>query len=515
MSLRLALFAAAVALAACGGDPPPPPAPAPAPPPAPPPPPNNAPQFTSAATTNIPENAAGAVYTATASDADGDAVAFSISGGADAARFSIVGASGALSFLVAPDFEIPADADEDNVYEVTIRAADGKGGSASLALKLTVTDVAEPFILRRRGTGFTQPLFVTGAGDGSGRVFVAEKGGVIKILNPGTGAVNPAPFLDISGTISTAVERGLLGLAFAPDYATSGFFYVHASATTGPTEIRRYRVSANPDVADPASGDLVLRIPHTGTNHRGGWIGFGPDGLLYIASGDDSYGVTLANPAPDPNSLIGKILRIDVGGDDFPLDPDRDYRIPAGNPFAGGGGFPEVFALGLRNPYRAAFDPATGRLYIGDVGESAREEVNLVPPNVGGLNFGWPRLEGTQVILPAAVIPNPAPPAIEYLHGFGPFQGNAVAGGAVNRGPVLALRGQFIFGDFVSENIWTIPAVKIVNGTTLTSAAMTRRTDEFIPDAGTIDLISSFGTDDAGNVYIVDFGGEIFRLETP
>jgi hypothetical protein len=505
MSHRLCPAAAVLALAACSGDdPPPPPAPM-----------NSAPQFTSPAAVNAPESSAGTVYTATASDADGDAVSFSISGGADAARFAIVGASGALSFVAAPDFEIPSDANGDNVYLVTLAASDGRGGVATLALQATVTDVAEPFVVRRRGTGFNQPLFVAGAGDGSGRLFVAEKGGRIRILNPATGAVNATPFLDVSAQISTTSERGLLGLAFAPDYAASGVFYVYLSAAAGPTEIRRYQVSANPDVANAASGDVILRIPHAGTNHRGGWIGFGTGGLLHIASGDDSFGVSLANPAPDPNSLIGKILRIDVSGDDFPADADRDYRIPAGNPFAAGGGLPEVFALGLRNPFRASVDPATGRLFIGDVGEGAREEINLVPANQGGLNFGWPRLEGTQVILPAAVIANPVPPSVEYLHGAGPFEGNSVTGGVVNRGPVAALQGQYIFGDFVSENIWTVPAAAIASGTTLTSTAMTRRTDEFLPDAGTIDLIASFGTDDAGNVYIVDLGGEIFRLETP
>lgn len=505
MSPRFALVSAGLALAACSdGAAPPPPAPG-----------NAAPLFTSAATASAPEGAAGAIYTATASDSDGDAISFSISGGADAARFAIVAASGALSFVASPDFEIPGDANGDNVYEATLSASDGRGGSASLALRVTVTDVAETFVVRRRGTGFTQPLFIAGAGDGSGRVFVVEKGGLIRILNPATGAINATPFLDVSASISTTSERGLLGLAFAPDYAASGLFYVYLSAAAGPTEVRRYQVSANPDIADAASGDVVLRIPHAGTNHRGGWIGFGPGGFLYIASGDDSFGVSLANLAPDPNSLIGKILRIDVAGDDFPADADRDYRIPAGNPFAGGGGLPEVFALGLRNPFRASVDAATGRLFIGDVGENAREEINLVPPNQGGLNFGWPRLEGTQVILPAAVIANPVPPSVEYLHGAGPFEGNSVTGGVVNRGPVAALQGQYIFGDFVSENIWTVPAVSISSGTTLTSAAMTRRTDAFLPDVGTIDLIAAFGTDDAGNVYIVDLGGEIFRLENP
>ncbi|MEQ1931698.1 MAG: PQQ-dependent sugar dehydrogenase [Parvularculaceae bacterium] len=476
--------------------------------------PGSRPVVTSPTTASAAENAAGVVYNATATDPDGDPIAYSIAFGFDGARFRIDPATGGLSFRIPPDFEIPSDANADNVYRLTIRARDGRGGVARRALRVTVANLIEGYQVRRRGAGFTLPLFISGSGDGSGRVFVVEKGGLIRILNPETGAINAAPFLDISGAIGTDGERGLLGLAFAPDYATSRVFYVHLSSPLGPTEIWRFRTSADPNVADAASGDAILSFAHPSNNHRSGWIGFGPDGFLYIASGDADLAVDAANPAQDATSLLGKLLRIDVSADGFPSDPARDYRIPASNPFAGGGGLPEIYATGLRNPYRGSFDAVTGALLIGDVGEASREEINLIAPGDAGRNFGWARFEGTFIIVPDESAPNATPPVIEYLHGLGPFEGRTVIGGVVNRGPVGDLRGHYIFGDFISDNIWSVPLASIQQGATLSANAFTRQTDAFAPDAGTIESISSFGTDDAGNVYIVDlFGGEIFRLE--
>jgi hypothetical protein len=477
---------------------------------------NSRPVFTSPRNATTPENAMGAVYRAVATDADGDTLTYAIRSGEDAARFRIDAGTGDLFFLTPPDFEAPADADANNVYRVTLTASDGRSRAARRAVRITVTDVAEGFQVRRRANGFNQPLFVTGAGDGSGRLFVAEKGGLIRILNPDTGAVNTTPFLNLSGAIATAGEKGLLGLAFAPDYESSGVFYVQVSSLSGPTEIRRYSVSGNPDIANAASGDAIYSLSNTSSNHRAGWIGFGPEGHLYILNGDNDAAVDANNPGQDLNSDLGKVLRIDVSGDDFPADPARDYRIPAGNPFAGGGGLPELYAWGLRNPYRASFDAATGALLIGDVGEGSREEIDLIAAGDAGRNFGWVRFEGTFVLVPTETAPNATPPVIEYFHGSGPFEGNTVIGGVVNRGPVTPLRGHYIFGDFVSGNIWSVPVANIQQGTTLLANALTRQTDAFAPDVGTIDSITSFGTDDAGNVYIVDFGGgEIFRLENP
>ena len=501
------VLAALLALGGCGGGggtPAPTPAPSPTPPPA-----NRAPVFTSATAISIPENIAGTVYTATATDADGNALTFSLAGGADQALFRIT-AGGALSFAVPPDFEAPADADRNNIYLVRIGVSDGMT-SATLDLVVTVINAGtDSFRVTRVGTGFAQPLFLAPMPDGSGRVFVVEKGGRIRLLTPGAGSTL---FLDISGTITTDGERGLLGLATAPDFRASGIFYVYLTNAQGDIELRRYRTGAARDVADPASGDVLLVIPHPGfNNHNGGWIGLGPDNLLYLAVGDGGGGGDPANNGQNTNVLLGKMLRIDVSGDDFPADPLRDYRIPAANPFAGGGGAREIWALGLRNPFRASFDSATGNLLIGDVGQNAIEEIDLMRPGDGGANFGWSVLEGTRQFK-GPPQPSFVPPVAEYPQGSGALEGRSVTGGYVYRGPVESLRGLYIFGDFVSGNIWSVPVAELVIGSTVPNSRFTPRRGDFTPNAGAIGNIPSFGLDQAGNLYIVDFDGEIFRIE--
>jgi glucose/arabinose dehydrogenase len=494
----------ALTLGSCGGgaaDP----APAPT---------NRAPQFTSASAASVPENASGTVYTATASDPDGDAVTFAIAGGADAARFAIT-ASGALSFTTPPDFEAPGDADRNNVYQVQLTASDGRL-QASLTLAITVTDLTTgTFRVRRVASGFAQPLYLAPVPGSSGRVFVVEQGGRIRILNPATGAITATPFLDVSGSISSGGERGLLGFAPAPDFATSRTFYIYVTNAAGNTEVRRYRTMAgNLDVADPATADVILTFTQPFANHNGGWMDFGPDGFLYIGSGDGGSGGDPQDNAQNRNNLLGKILRIDVASDAFPADNARDYAIPASNPFAASGGAPEIYAFGLRNPFRASFDRVTGNLFIGDVGQNAIEEIDLIRPNEPGLNFGWARLEGTQAFSGAAPA-GATPPVTQYGHGSGPRQGNSVTGGYVYRGPVEALQGLYIFGDFVSGAIWSLPAADLVQGQTVASASFTIRTTTFAPPPGqgTIDNIASFGVDAAGNLYIVDYDGEIFVIE--
>jgi len=379
------------------------------------------------------------------------------------------------------------------------------------------------FTVTRVSAALGQPIFADApAGDGE-RLFVADRAGAVFILDRATGEVAQTPFLDLFDEVSTGGERGLLGLAFSPDFASDGTFYVHLSNADGDTEVRRYTVSADdPDRADPDSGDVILRVEQPFSNHNGGFLGFGPEGLLHLALGDGGGSLPNSddNPAQDPGSLLGKVLRLDVSGDDFPDDPLRDYAIPAGNPFAEGGGAPEVWALGLRNPFRASFDPATGDLFIGDVGEGRLEEVDILPAGQGGLNFGWNAFEGTLDFRQTANVPEGAaftPPVLEFEHGGGPLQGNSVTGGVVHRGPIEALRGEFVFGDFVSGNIWSVPAERLTAareaGETLTGADFTLRNDQIAPDAGSIDLISSFGTDADGNLYITDLDGEIFRVD--
>lgn len=470
---------------------------------------NRAPAFTSAATASVAENTAGTFYVAAATDPDGDTLTFSLVGGADQALFRVT-AAGALSFAAPPDFEAPADANRDNVYRVDVAVSDGKL-STTLALAVTVTDVAEStaFRVRRVATGFDTPVFLAPVPDGSGRVFVVELTGRIKILSPASGAVAATPFLDVSGLISLSGERGLLGFATAPDFGSSGVFYIFIAIADGTLEIRRYSTLAgNRDRADPATGDAILRIAHPDAFHNGGWLGFGTDNFLYIATGDGG-----GFDAPqDRNALLGKILRIDPSRDDFPNDAARDYAIPAGNPFAGGGGAPEVLVWGLRNPFRNSIDPVTGYLWIGDVGESEIEEVDLWRPADGGLNFGWPILEGTQLFRGGSTT-GLTPPVLQYAHGSGTRQGNTVIGGRVYRGPVQPLRELYVFADFIVPNVWTVPLSRMTQGTTLPSSEFTVRNADFAPDVGSFSKLVSFGEDQAGNLYLVDIDGEIFAIE--
>lgn len=501
------LCSASLMLSGCGGgSSTPAPTPTPTPPSA-----NRPPAFTSPNTASTPENSTGTVYGATASDPDGNALTFSISGGVDAAQFRIT-AGGALSFAAAPDFENPTDADRNNVYAVQLGVSDGTA-SATLDLTVTVTNVGpDAFKVTRVGAGFASPVFLAAVPDGSGRVFIVERGGRIRLYNPGSGATST--FLDISGQTTNDGERGLLSMATAPDFAASGTFYIYMTNLSGDIEIRRYQTfPAQRDLANPGTADAILTVPHpTNSNHNGGWLGFGNDGLLYVATGDGGGGGDPPNNAQNVNVLLGKMLRIDVSGDDFPADTARDYRIPTGNPFATSGGRPEIWAYGLRNPFRNSFDAATGNLWIGDVGQDAREEIDLLRASDGGANLGWRVLEGTAVYngTPTA---NMVPPVAEYLHGSGARQGNSVTGGYVYRGPVEALRGQYFFGDFITGNLWSIPIAQVAVGQTIDSSRFILRRTDFTPNVGSIANPVCFGLDQAGNLYIVDIDGEIFRVE--
>jgi len=493
----------AAMLAACGGSDA---EPQPAPPPA-----NAPPSFTSPAAVNVVTGATGTVYTAAASDPNNDPLTYSISGGADQGLFQIT-SNGRLTFRTPPDLAAPADQDRNNVYLVQIRVADAFA-SATLDLAVTVTANASGFRVRRVATGFNQPVFLAPA-PGTDRVFVVERAGLIRILDPATGTTAATPFLNVTSQTTTDGERGLLGFATAPDYPTSGRFYVFMTNLQGAIEIRRYTRSAgNPDVADATSADLILTIPHPNfSNHYGGWIGIGPDDLLYIATGDGGGGGDPDNNAQNPNSLLGKILRIDPRADDFPADPSRDYRIPTSNPTPMGGGAREIIALGLRNPFRASFDGSG--LYIGDVGQGAIEEVDLLDidnPTVV-TNFGWPVLEGTRAFRGGSTN-GLVPPILEYSHGTGPLNGNTVTGGVVYRGPVTSLQGSYIFADFIRPRLWSLPRTAFSIGQTVPATSFVDRLQSFAPNAGAYNNIVSFGTDRNQNLFIVDFDGEIFVLE--
>ncbi len=478
----------------------------------PPPPPGNMPAaFTSAASANAAEDATGVIYTATANDPDGDPLTFSIAGGADASRFSITD-NGALSFDTAPNFERPRDAGRDNVYDVIIRVSDGFQ-TTDLALQITVTDGPEPYRLVRVATGLDAPLFLTGR-PGASDVFVAEREGVIRLFNPATGTVSGTPFLDIRSSVGTAGEGGLLGLAPAPDYTTSGHFYVHVTNNAGDTEIRRYtRFPFAPNQADPGSELLILTVAQPDTNHNGGWIGFGPDDYLYIALGDGGGSGDPFGNGQDRNTILGAILRIDPTSDDFPTNVSRNYAIPSDNPFATSPGADEIFAYGLRNPFKSGFDRDTGDLYIGDVGQGDIEEIDLIPAGTTtALNFGWPVREGT-AREQGADDPSFTPPIAEYDHGTGDRQGRSINGGYVYRGPIAALDGRYFFSDFISDNIWSIPVNEISQGSTVSSDDFILETNVLTPDVGTLGSMVGFGEDNDGNLYVLTLGGDIFRID--
>ncbi|HEX8383282.1 MAG TPA: PQQ-dependent sugar dehydrogenase [Sphingomonas sp.] len=358
------------------------------------------------------------------------------------------------------------------------------------------------------------PVFVAPVPDGTGRVFVLERAGRILIQDPDNGT--SSVFLDVRSMINLDGERGLLGFATAPDFAVSGKFFIYSSDTTG-NQIRSYSSFANNrDLADPSTGDVILSLPRPGGEniHNGGWLGFGPDGYLYATVGDGSYSSDPDFNAVNPNSLAGKLLRLDVSGDDFADDPLRDYAIPTDNPFANGGGLGEVFAMGFRNPYRASIDPTTGTVYIGDVGLNTREEIDVVTVAQAGTSYGWSFREGTSLLrggfdnVPYEV------PSLEYDHGRGPLQGNSVTGGYVYNGPVESLRGKYIFGDFITGNIWAVDAARMVPGVTLPISEFQLLKTAFAPGTGAITLISSFGVDEAGNLYVTDFAdSQIYRVE--
>ncbi|WP_286925782.1 PQQ-dependent sugar dehydrogenase [Flavobacterium sp. UBA4197] len=258
---------------------------------------------------------------------------------------------------------------------------------ALLPLMLLVTGIcfSQTVALESFGTGFSSPVEITHAGDT--RLFVVERGGAIKILNA-NGTVNPTPFLNLSGIISSGGERGLLGLAFHPNYSTNGFFYVNYTNTTGNTVISRYSVnSGNPDVANTSSASILLTITQPYSNHNGGSVKFGPDGYLYIGMGDGGSGGDPENRAQNINELLGKMLRIDVNN-------GTPYGIPANNPYVGIAGADEIWAIGVRNPWKFSFNRSNGDLWIADVGQNNFEEINKVSSTQAGLNYGWRCYEG-------------------------------------------------------------------------------------------------------------------------
>ena len=343
--------------------------------------------------------------------------------------------------------------------------------------------------------GLSLPVLITHAGDGSGRIFVVEQQGRIRIVK--NGVIVNRPFLDVSHRVSCCWERGFLSVVFPPDYATKQHFYVNYTDTAGNTVVARYRVTDDADLADPSSEEILLAIEQPAPIHNGGHMAFGPnDGYLYIGTGDGGLVADAENRGQDPGSLLGKILRIDVESGVAP------YAIPPSNPYAEAEGYrPEIWALGLRNPWGFTFDRQTGDLYIADVGEGAREEINYQPASsAGGENYGWSIMEGTDCFKS-----NPCSseglshPVAEYDHS----QGCAIVGGPIYRGlSYVRMQGIYFYADFCSGRIWGL-----------------RRSGDVWENVLLMDvpfLISGIGEDESGNIYVTDYNrGSIWMITDP
>jgi uncharacterized repeat protein (TIGR03806 family) len=341
---------------------------------------------------------------------------------------------------------------------------------------------------------FERPIFLTHAGDGTGRLFVVEQTGRVRVFPNAPQVAQSKVFLDLAGRVTkTTGEGGLLGLAFHPDYANNGRLFVDYTTGDGPTfrtVVSEWQADpAEPDRADPDSEKVLLEVPQPYGNHNGGMVAFGPDGFLYIGLGDGGSANDPKGHGQDTRTLLGSILRVDVdstGG--------APYGIPAGNPFADHPtARPEIYAYGLRNPWRFAFDEVTGTLWAGDVGQGDVEEVDLI---VAGGNYGWNVMEGTTCFQADSCDPSPfVPPVLEYPHG----EGKSVTGGLVYRGEALPdLYGAYLFADYESRKIWTYRHGEQAPGLTLLTTSPSH--------------VPSFGEDEAGEVYVLGMDGRVRRL---
>ncbi len=341
---------------------------------------------------------------------------------------------------------------------------------------------------------FSSPVYLTAAPGDTQRLFVVERLGKVRVLHHDT--TQARPFLDLSGQVQTGyVEQGLLSIAFDPQYASTGHFFVYFNDPNGDIRIVRYTVSSDPDSADEATADTVLRVPHPGqTNHNGGQLQFGPDGMLWAGTGDGGGSGDPAGNAQNKHALLGKLLRLDVSG-------ASGYTIPTDNPFkTDTTGAPQVWAYGLRNPWRFSFDRQTGDLYIGDVGQNRYEEVDVSTTAVGrgrGDNFGWNIMEGTHCYPTDPCTPIGVQPVVEYPHLNAAC---SITGGYVYRGSALPeLTGDYFYADYCDGSVHSIkyPNVNVGDWTQLVS-----------PGGG----ISSFGQDAKGELYILQLGGRVYRI---
>jgi glucose/arabinose dehydrogenase len=353
--------------------------------------------------------------------------------------------------------------------------------------------------------GFERPVWAGVPKGVDGKIWVMEQAGKVWIVDEKTGEREKEPFLDVSNDVTRkGNEEGLLGLAFAPDFQKTGRFYVNYTDKETQTRIVRF-TSDDRKTTNHSTEEVVMKYPSEFSNHNGGWLDFGPDGMLYIGNGDGGSGNDPKQRAQDLASHLGKILRIDVS-------PETGYKIPTDNPFIEDkNAKPEIWAYGVRNPWRCSFDRETGDFWIGDVGQNAWEEIDFMPKGKGaGANYGWRLREGLFATpkpkiggdLPSGAIE----PVYTYKHGTGEQEGLSVTGGYVYRGPIKELQGRYVFADYQNPRIWSF---KLESGT---ASDFKDHTKELQPEGGRINLIASFAEDNAGNLFIIDHTGPIYRI---
>jgi len=488
---------------------------------------DNAPQFTSPASVSVNENAT-SVITVVATDADGNTLNYTVNGGADQARFAINASSGALSFIVAPDFEVPTDSDTNNVYEVQVNVGDG-GNAVNHMMTVTVNDLNEQTsglpsrpanptceiadapvlaapikltqVFTNLGSAFSNPVVLLQSPVNTDRWYVLEQhSGLVKTFLSGDSATVTA--LNLKSKLHTNFgESGLLGMAFHPDFANNKFVFIYYSAPGGSNhESVISRFTANNDSNfDLASEVEILRIDQPYGNHNGGNISFGADGFLYIGMGDGGDADDPDDNAQNISSLLGKMLRIDV---DNPAS-GNEYSSPADNPYVGGNGLDEIYATGLRNPWRWSFDRLNGNLILGDVGQSAREEIDFI---TNGGNYGWPCFEGSLAgsnnTTTCTQQGDYDAPVYEYDRDVG----QSVTGGFIYRGSAMPdLYGSYIYSDYFPGAIWGLsdPGEPSQANTTLLSGGLLSST-----------YISTFAEDAEGELYITSYlSGLVYRLD--
>ena len=393
-------------------------------------------------------------------------------------------AAGLLAGLVPAVAAAPAQ------DAATAASAVTPAAPSAAAVKLTVV-----------ATGLSDPVLVTSPNDGTQRLFIVQKTGSIRIVQ--NGALQPGVFFDISHWVSKGEEQGLLGLAFHPSFKTNRKFYVNYTDRNGTTVVREYKASpSDPNHVQSGSGRTIIRIAQPYANHNGGNLAFGPDGYLYIGMGDGGSGGDPGNRAQNVNTLLGKMLRININF----TSGSKAYRIPATNPYVGRAGLDEIWQRGLRNPWRFSFDRATGNLWIGDVGQNRYEEVDrAVKASTGdgrGYNWGWHVMEGLHCYTPSRCSSSGKRlPLLEYSHSTN--SRCAITGGYVYRGSAIpSLAGWYVFGDYCSGEVLAVP-----------SGASSKPAPVTLFGTGSGRLVSSFGQDWAGELYVVDLGGTVYRID--